>query len=50
MKKQRINIQLDPETLEDLKVRAYYRGLSVSSLIRLLILDHLRRGEEGKLA
>ncbi len=38
---ERINIFLSPETLETLKNKASQKGLSVSGLIRMIILEYL---------
>lgn len=34
-------IQVDPETQEELKLRSYYLGLSVSAYVRMLIKEYL---------
>ena len=43
--KVRTQIQLDPEEHEALKAWAHRHGLSMSAAVRLLIRNHLFRGE-----
>ncbi len=42
-KAERINIFLPPEILEQIKSEAKDKGLNVSALIRMIVIEHLQR-------
>jgi predicted DNA binding CopG/RHH family protein len=40
---QGITIRFDPETLEQVRVAAHQKGVGPTTLIRMLVLEHLKR-------